>query len=359
MLGSTSSMFFTAMKVLLVGYDQDRPLLIKIDTRGKVEWAKTISASGFPGLIRGITELDDQGYFLVGGQDFGSEHTQAYDLIVLKVSPQGDSLWARRYDSGGDEWAENIQKTISGRLLITGGVKQLVDKNEETSPLLMEIDKDGNPVWMKHYLTLPGQSKSNATFEAVSENANGNFFVSGSISGVVEGKADRLLALVSPEGRLTWSNRYTRNREEALYRVMFRIGDDVILLGRSLAEENKEKNEPAGVMLRVDSQGDIKDSLVIESDNYNEFTSAAQLSPDQFLLLGHTTGFGAESPNIFVFSWDPSVKQPEKTQFWKAPLEMEEKNLNMISLPNESRLIRFSDVTAYLKVRNLTITDRA
>lgn len=350
MLGSTSSMFFTATKVFLTGYDQDRPLVIKIDSIGNVQWAKTIGPlSGFPGFIHGVTELEDS-YLFAGTQDFGSNNTVAYDVITFKLSKSGDFISAERYDSGIHEGSESILQTSNGKFLIPGFVNQ----NEKEEPFLMEIGKNGHPIWAKKYSTSSEQSKSNCAFYGISGNPNGNFFLSGRIEGS-SGTNDRFLAFVTPEGRLIWSNQYTRNREEMLYHLIFPVENDVVLLGRSLTKEDVERNRPAGVMLRIDNQGSIKDSLIIENDKYNEFTAVERLSSGHYFLLGHTSGFGAITPDVFMFLWNSSTKQPEKPQFEKIPVELQDQMLDMKRLSAE---ISLYDVTKELKVRNLTVTTK-
>lgn len=95
--------------------------LVKTDTLGNLQWAKTYGGSGFD---RGICvkETDDGGYaFSVQTESFGFGGS---DLMLIKTDGMGNLIWAKAYGGTSDEaqsvWGDGMTLTSDGGYALIG-----------------------------------------------------------------------------------------------------------------------------------------------------------------------------------------------------------------------------------------------
>lgn len=122
------------------GSDQDGYLL-KLDATGTVQWSRIVDVPG--NLANGIGAIaftSDGGYILTGAA--------GNDISVAKLNSSGDTLWTKRYDSGGVEVGGYIRQTPDGGYIMTLEVGQTFQDFG-----LLKIDANGTVKWSKKYKT--------------------------------------------------------------------------------------------------------------------------------------------------------------------------------------------------------------
>jgi len=91
--------------------------VIKINPSGDVIWQKNYGGTGMetPGSI--IQTLDD-GYVIAGLTN--SYGAGGYDVYLVKINLNGDTLWTKTYGGTQDDWASSVNETLDGGLIISG-----------------------------------------------------------------------------------------------------------------------------------------------------------------------------------------------------------------------------------------------
>jgi hypothetical protein len=113
----------------------------KMDAGGGVRWGHTFAPFGMKAnyAAKGLAE-DRGGNLIVAGSVEASDDEQApRDVVLMKVSPAGKQLWARRYGAPGDnDEAEQVLVTPAGDYLVLARSGQ-----SPASTWLFEVGSDG------------------------------------------------------------------------------------------------------------------------------------------------------------------------------------------------------------------------
>ncbi|MCR4392720.1 MAG: hypothetical protein NUV94_08220, partial [Candidatus Acetothermia bacterium] len=118
--------------------------LIKTDSQGNQQWARTFGGPGFDDG-RAVQQVMDGGYILVGvTQSFGAG---GYDVWLIKTDSQGNQQWAKTFGGPDGEWGCSVQQ-------IPGGGYALVWSsiyNRRSAIWLVATDAQGNQLWAKTF----------------------------------------------------------------------------------------------------------------------------------------------------------------------------------------------------------------
>lgn len=125
---------------VLVG-GNDNISCIKIDKNGDTLWAKQIDLGGWEYLYC-VQELVEGGYIVAGNQMMGSNDER---LLVAKLDTNGNVMWAKTFDAGNASWGSyerlySIKQTADSGFIATGYINGAV---------LMKLSATGNIEWAK------------------------------------------------------------------------------------------------------------------------------------------------------------------------------------------------------------------
>lgn len=143
-----------------------QPWLIKLGADGAVQWQRTYVAAGLGGA-RNIVPTRDGGYLMAGD---GAE------FLVLKLDVKGRVQWAKNYGDGGYAY-EHVLEASDGNFLVTG--QTFLGDGLAPDGRAMLLDPEGNILWQKVY----GRPLLIDSFANAVEGYNGNFIVVGSSVG--------------------------------------------------------------------------------------------------------------------------------------------------------------------------------
>ncbi len=137
--------------------------VIKLSPKGQVEWEKTFGGS-FSDRLKDILILED-GFLIAGTSNSplgtGSKTVQHYgenDYWLIKLDDRGNEIWQQSYGGDGDDSLSQIISTENGYLIAgssnskphpDGG--KTAANGEGTDFWVLEIDRDGHPLWDAAY----------------------------------------------------------------------------------------------------------------------------------------------------------------------------------------------------------------
>lgn len=112
-------------------------LVMRLDPTGELLWARTIRGTRNSRACA-IVQTPDDGLAVAGVTgDFGS-----HGLLVFKLDPSGELVWARSFRGTGREYACSIALARGDGLTVTGYIWDF--ETESVQALVFTLDKDGN-----------------------------------------------------------------------------------------------------------------------------------------------------------------------------------------------------------------------
>lgn len=185
---------------------------IKTDSNGNFLWSRYFGGTDNDRAYA-VIEADNGDLIMVGNtesDDFDIVNPRgSYDFWAVRITSEGEPVWAKNYGGSGAEIAYDIFKSQDGNYLITGDTRS--NDQDVTNALgnadawLIKIDNNGQLLWQKNH----GGSQFD-TGRAVTELNNSSIFVSGTSRsddfhvGGNNGQSDFWLYATNPSGELFW-----------------------------------------------------------------------------------------------------------------------------------------------------------
>jgi len=112
-------------------------LVMRLGPTGELLWARTLRGTG-DSRACAITQTTDDGIAVAGVTGDSGNHS----LLVFKLSPSGELAWARSFRGTGREYACSIAGAPEEGLTVTGYTWDL--ETESAYTLVFTLDNDGN-----------------------------------------------------------------------------------------------------------------------------------------------------------------------------------------------------------------------
>jgi uncharacterized delta-60 repeat protein len=176
---------------------------LKYDNDGNLLWEAYYDGPAQSLDIGGTIIIDEtSGIYVVGGSEgLGTDE----DITLLKYTPDGDTIWTRRYNGAADsrDAAGGIAMDSAGCIYVTGMSLGLAPSWE---CITLKYDSAGELLWEKRY-TVPDSGWTKGTLIQV--DGQGDLYVAGwtevSESGV---DVDIIVLKYDSTGTLLWDRRY-------------------------------------------------------------------------------------------------------------------------------------------------------
>jgi hypothetical protein len=121
------------------------------------------------------------------------------DLVIVKLKPNGDTLWTRRYDSGGADEPGDVAFDQFGNIIATGTAKI----GDSTRCVIVEYDPNGDLIRKLAYGTV-----AQATGKGIFVTDEANIFMTGALLRT-DGKSEILAFEYKPTAVAVWEQHYT------------------------------------------------------------------------------------------------------------------------------------------------------
>lgn len=137
---------------------------IKLDSKGNIEWQRTIGGL-YADQLRSVIQTRDSGFVLSGysnSPESGNKTAKSYgegDFYVVRLDREGNIVWQRCYGGDGDDQPHSLLETADGNLIIAGnsttgntGNKNASNRNG-TDFWMLKLDLSGEIIWQRTYDT--------------------------------------------------------------------------------------------------------------------------------------------------------------------------------------------------------------
>jgi len=133
-------------------------LVVRLDASGKEMWRRTYGGPGDQTALY-IEPTGDGGFVAAGGGPGGATIVDDGDILVLRVSADGDELWRRTIgDKAGSEIPHNLHILADGRIRMTG-YTDVMGAGGTRDALAVTLSPGGNLLHAEH-LKGPGEERA-------------------------------------------------------------------------------------------------------------------------------------------------------------------------------------------------------
>jgi hypothetical protein len=188
--------------LLMHGYNYYKPLLIKTDPSGQLQWQTEVLIAGY---AVSVVQTHDSGY-AIGCQPTGS---------FVKISAQGDIEWTKDF---GLKRCQVIQD-VDGNYLLAGYQE---NSNNGENGVFLKTDRNGNLVWSK---TFSDPSVQWIELNAVIQTNNDNYLAVGSYN------SSSWIIKLDSNGTLLFNNTYSLSSFDNSFSSIAETLDGSYILG--------------------------------------------------------------------------------------------------------------------------------
>ena len=165
-------------------------LVLKLNFQGNLEWVKTFGGN-YDDIARSIQQVSDGGYILAGyTASFGAGN---YDILVLKLDPQGNLEWVKTFGGNYEDIACDIQHTSDGGYILAGSGWLSCAISYDF--LVLKLNIQGDIEWIR---TFGGSNEDKAV--SVQQTSDGGYIIGGLTWSFGAGSSDFLVLKFSSDG---------------------------------------------------------------------------------------------------------------------------------------------------------------
>lgn len=183
----------------------------KVFGDGSVQWVRDVAfdaAGNLYAVGRFSGTLDFNGGQLIAANN---------DVFVVKLGPAGNHIWSRRYGDSEEQSADGVTVDSDGNVIVVGyfeGVMQvgntMLTTNGGKDAFVLKLSPEGEKIWAKGF----GDEGVSQSAQDVATDAEGNIILAGTSNGEMNfdgkkigvlGDIDGFVAKLSPSGNAIWA----------------------------------------------------------------------------------------------------------------------------------------------------------
>jgi len=235
-----------ARRILTEGdsYGRQGCELIKTDAQGDTLWTKYFTGRGHT-YGQSVIEVTDGGYMLINGVEVSG--TGNY-FQVIKTDSERNVIWLQEFGGVSDVHGYSVKQTSDDGFVITGGTSPYGGMYWDL--ILIKMDSQGNTIWNRTY----GGGKTDGDLEigySVDQTTDGGYIT----AGFSTPNWDVLLLKTNSDGDTLWTNTFTWGDYPSISRgksIQETIDGGFIITGYT----DYGQNQSNLFLIKTDSEGD-------------------------------------------------------------------------------------------------------
>jgi hypothetical protein len=264
-------------------------LVIKTDAAGNQVWKQTYGGSK-PDYPHHMLATSDGNYLLVG-------HSQSYsggdyDVLLLKIDPNGNTIWLKTYGGWGNDKGSDIIATSDGNYMIIG---QTDSWSQDLNFYMIKIDGGGNVIWSKN---LGGSG--NDFGSSIQQTPDGGYMLLGTTYSFGVG-GDALQIKTDAGGNQQWQNTFGGGSyDEGMYVVVNSDGSAVMAIrDSSLAGKDIDTR-----VIKTDAGGAVQWNKVYGGTKKDTPKMIQHTMDGGYVMAAITRSYGLISPDMWIVKLD-------------------------------------------------------
>ncbi len=272
-------------------YAKTYALWYKIAPNGNILGMHSYEKPYFSIDMRDIVKTDSSHFLIVGNiidlvkykQD-----TSAYDIYIVKVNTEGDTLWTKSYSIiSGNNILVDVINTSDGNIAMVGHL--LNKKKTDSDIFLLKIDTAGNTLFSKSYTFLAGSRDGGYS---LCETWDKGFFIIGDTDDNV------YLVKTDSMGNKQWDKRYGLDGKDWLGTSITKtVNNEYLIAG---THRTAPSNSGEGWIKRIDSLGNIIWQKTYGGGGYDAISQIKEIESGDIAIVG---GNASHNPNNKGEAW--------------------------------------------------------
>ncbi len=279
--------------------------IVKIDSKGNLQWQKTIGGSNEDRLYS-ICQTSDEGYILGGYSDsnISGDKTEnckgLSDYWIIKVDSLGVIQWQNTIGGSSFDQLGDFQQTTDGGYILAGTSQSNIsgDKTEnsigQNDYWIVKVDSIGNIQWQN---TIGGGSSE--YLNSIQQTTDGGYILAGTSQSNIGGDKteygfgffDYWIVKVDSLGDIQWENTIGGSLVDDLYSIQQTTDGGYIFGGKSHSGISGDKTITTNGgfdfwIVKVDSLGTIQWQKSIGGSEYEELRSIQKTTDGGYVLGG-------------------------------------------------------------------------
>lgn len=289
-----STCFSNDGNLLICGNLSDNLSVLKITKTGSQIWRTDFNAGSISSAY-GITEKN--GDVFICGKTLRNYNSNRADVLLVKVSASGDTLWTKTYGSVENDYGNNIIGTSDGNLVIAGKTEGF-GAGTFGDLYLIKVDSDGNVLWEASYPD-PDQE---SPFHLL-ETQNGEYLVTGTNEDNGQNRELYLLK-VNASGQQLWAKKIgPPTWKWGLSTIETSTGEFITCGYHTVDHQNQV------LLVKTDNLGNIVWEKEYGKDgfgNSEQGNSIKENTDGTFTITGSVWDLTAEQRRILLIKTDPN-----------------------------------------------------
>ncbi len=273
------------------GAGSDDDLIIKLDSLGNIEWAKTIGGSGADHAYF-IRQTSDGGYIITGRTN--SAGAGSHDYFVVKLNSSGEAVWMRTIGGGGAEYSDSICQTSDGGYIVVGRTTSFGAGSSDV--LVVKLNPAGEIEWAR---TIGGSGAEYAY--SVQQTSDGGYIVGGHTTSFGAGDYNVLIIKLTNSGNVEWAKIIGGSGTEYFNYIQQTLDGGYIMSGKtsSFGAGNDDY-----FIVKLNSLGEVIWAEAIGGSNAEQARAIRQTSEGGYIVGGYTSSFGAGNRDALIVKLD-------------------------------------------------------
>lgn len=269
--------------------------ILKTDKNGNSLWGNQYFAADF----YSVQQTSDGGYILVGSTG-SSGSSNGMDLFLLKLDATGLKLWSRKLGGALDEYGADIKQMPDGTFIVSGFTDSFGAGSWDV--YLLKIKANGDTLWTKTYGGSSAEGGVNNDIKnTLLITSDGGFIIGANTKSFGAGLSDTYLLKTDSLGNLLWSKTYGGIKDDVLYDVKQTTDGGYILAGQTISFGVGTVN---GYLIKTNSVGDTLWTRAFGGTLTNTSQGVVQTNDKGYLVAGYTNSFGAGNNDIYLIKTD-------------------------------------------------------
>ena len=270
-------------------------LVMKIDGKGNQIWKRVLEGEEFE-VAEAIIETADGGYLVTGWSH--SIESLVSKVIVVKLDAKGRVVWQSNIAELGHAIAFDVVSAPDGGFVIAG----LCDTNNsgQVDVLLLKISSDGEEQWRRIY--------GGASYDAavsIAKSPMGGYILAGSTDSFGAGKLDAYLLAVDDSGLFKWQKTFGGIGNDNIRSVAVDHDGSILLTG---GIESSQAGILDIYLLKTDMNGNLLWETTIGGKGSERGEAIEILSDGGLAVAGYSSSFASGIWDVFLVRTDDSGK---------------------------------------------------
>lgn len=250
-----------------------------------------------------ITETRDKGYVFAGRS--GANGTGNSDFYIGKLSSTGSLLWEKAFGTTLSDELRAVKELPDSSLIALGFTVHYGDDSDSSyvKNILLRLTPQGDTIWTKRYY-FPGNSIGEGMGCGIEPSDDGGFVFTSKVLNGSNGN-DFLLVKTDGNGDLLWTKKYGGSGAD-IPRALIRTSDGGYMVAGTTRSFGVNPAAGNFWLLKTDSNGDTLWTRTIGGAAEEECFSVRQTRDGGYILAGRTGNILSAASDLYIVKTDAS-----------------------------------------------------